>query len=715
MLDGLGAPLTGSADDRASVYLTNALTGWAAPAPPKPNQTRQFPEMEAERLASDRVKRERHILVVLGNPPYNAFAGVSPQEEDGLVEPYKEGLISEWGIKKFNLDDLYVRFFRLAERRIAEMTGKGVVSFISNHSWISDPSFVVLRKHLLESFDRFWIENLHGNRKVSEYAPDGRTSQTVFAIQGFSPGIQQGVATSLWVKSGRRKRGAEVLFRDDLHAAKAVERRQQLISSLEVSRFDAQYKAAKPAPENRFSFRPSVVASHYLEWPRLVDLCAEPPSNGLMEKRGGALIDIDRSALEKRMRVYFDPQVEWGALETLGTGLTRDAAGFVAKKVRLKVLNQELFSLDRVRGFLVRPFDSRWCYYSAVSPLWNRARPSLWAQCWPGNAFLMSRPAGVAHPEGLPLFFTTLLGDNDALRGHAYYFPVRLKRASTNRIHEEPSLYVAEDPDSPVANLSRLARSYQAVALPGDVDGDGESAAVIWMHALAIGFSPLYLAENADGIRQDWPRIPLPAAGKTLAASASTGRTLASLLDLQAKVPGVDVGRPRPELSVIAVPSKVDGGSLDPQRGELALTAGWGHLGKDGVTMPGKGKAVEREYTKAEAAEIERGARSLGLTATQVFECLGQKTLDVYLNDAAYWSCVPAHVWEFTIGGYQVLKKWFSYREQVILGRALASDEAFDVHAIARRLTALVLLRPALDTNYRACIEETYIWPRAEA
>ena len=61
---------------------------------------------------------------MLGNPPYNGFAGVSPQEEGGLVEPYKVGLNTEWGIKKFNLDDLYIRFFRLAERRIAEMTGR---------------------------------------------------------------------------------------------------------------------------------------------------------------------------------------------------------------------------------------------------------------------------------------------------------------------------------------------------------------------------------------------------------------------------------------------------------------------------------------------------------------------------------------------------------------------------------------------------------------
>ena len=113
-LQRANAPLTeehAGKRERASVYLTNALTGWE---PPDKQKARlPFQEFEEEREEADTVKRDKPILVVLGNPPYNAFAGVSPTEEDGLVEPYKEGLIKEWGIKKFNLDDLYIRFFRL--------------------------------------------------------------------------------------------------------------------------------------------------------------------------------------------------------------------------------------------------------------------------------------------------------------------------------------------------------------------------------------------------------------------------------------------------------------------------------------------------------------------------------------------------------------------------------------------------------------------------
>src|SRR5439155_10279342 len=143
--------------------------------------------------------------------------------------------------------------------RIAEKTGRGVVSFISNHSWISDPSFVILRQHLLDSFDRFWIENMHGDRKISEYAPDGRTSETVFALTGFSPGIRQGVAISLWTKAGGKQKKS-VLFRDDLNDAKAAERRAHLLKSLEDSNFDGHYKQVTPTSSQRFSFRPSNVS-----------------------------------------------------------------------------------------------------------------------------------------------------------------------------------------------------------------------------------------------------------------------------------------------------------------------------------------------------------------------------------------------------------------------------------------------------------------------
>lgn len=116
----------------------------------------------------------------------------------------------------------------------------------------------------------------------------------------------------------------------------------------------------------------------------------------------------------------------------------------------------------------------------------------------------------------------------------------------------------------------------------------------------------------------------------------------------------------------------------------------------------GRGHADERTYLPDERKAIEEGAKALGLSAEQAFALLGEKTFDVYLNGAAYWRCIPARAWEYTLGGYQVLKKWLSYREKALLGRGLNLDEAREVTNIARRIAAILLLSPKLDASFRA-------------
>jgi hypothetical protein len=175
----------------------------------------------------------------------------------------------------------------------------------------------------------------------------------------------------------------------------------------------------------------------------------------------------------------------------------------------------------------------------------------------------------------------------------------------------------------------------------------------------------------------------------------------------------VTPGNARPELREIAVISRGGGGALDPVTGDLAVTAGWGHAGKGGVTMPGSGKLVKRAYSPAEAAAITAGAEPLGLSREEGQARLGESTRDVYLNDVAYWRNVPEKVWGYTIGGYQVMKKWLSYREADLLGRSLTMDEAREVTNMARRIAAILLLEPALDENYRKIKATAFPWAEA--
>ena len=82
------------------------------------------------------------------------------------------------------------------------------------------------------------------------------------------------------------------------------------------------------------------------------------------------------------------------------------------------------------------------------------------------------------------------------------------------------------------------------------------------------------------------------------------------------------------------------------------------------------------------------------------------------LNDVAFFRCVPARVWAYTLGGYQVMKKWLSYRERSLLGRPLTLDELTEVMHMARRIAALLLLQPVLNANYQAVKAACYVWPK---
>lgn len=103
----------------------------------------------------------------------------------------------------------------------------------------------------------------------------------------------------------------------------------------------------------------------------------------------------------------------------------------------------------------------------------------------------------------------------------------------------------------------------------------------------------------------------------------------------------------------------------------------------------------------------------MNLREEDVFRLLGEKTYDAYLNELAYWSSIPAKVWDYTIGGYQVIKKWLSYREQGLLGRTLTKVEVRYVQEMARRIVAILLMEPPLDANYQAVKAHPYPWAKS--
>ena len=665
-MQALDAPLSEDGSERAGVFLTNALTGWE----PRTQKPLPFPELEEERDRAERVKQDTPVLVILGNPPYNGFAGMAVDEERELSESYRT--VRE--VRKpegQGLNDLYVRFFRMAERRIAEKTGRGVVCFISNYSWLDGLSFTGMRERYLEAFDAIRIDNLHGDRIISEYAPDGRTSETVFAIQGQSPGIRIGTAITLLSRSGpvQKANGNRYVRYRDFHQARAEERRGALLSSLEVADMDSGYTEIQPQLDIGLPFKPMLVNQSWSDWPSLPDLFGVAFS-GVKTARDGFLVDIDLERLKTRIADYFDPTLSHEEIARRYPIPMQAAPRFNPRSVRDGLLAR---GGPREAGFIryaYRPFDNRWLYWEAATKLLDEKRANYRPHVFPGNIWLSSSHRirkGESEPQTA---FTHHIASYHLIERVANWFPAWLR---------DEGLALDGGGEQRRPNLSAAAQRY--------LDRLGLGVEELFHHALAVLHDPAYREANAGALRMEWPRIPLPgwpdgdapcAAGELL-ASAARGRELAALLDPETPVAGVTAGALRPGMAAIAVPSTADGQNMTGD--DFALTAGWGHFGTGDAVMPGQGRAVERGYIPVEH-------EALG----DAVDLLGDTTVDIYLNDNARWSNVPAAVWNYRLGGYQVLKKWLSYRESKVLGRSLLPEEVQHFADTARRITAILLL-----------------------
>ena len=299
-MQDLDAPLADDGAERAGIFLTNALTGWE----PRTTKPLPFPELEEERDRAERVKQETPILVILGNPPYNGFAGMAVDEERELSEAYR----STKRVRRpegQGLNDLYVRFFRMAERRIAEKTGQGVVCFISNYSWLDGLSFTGMRERYLEAFDAIRIDCLNGDKyKTGKVAPDGSPDPSIFSTEGNPVGIQVGTAIATLVRKADHAPAGEIGFRHLWGQAK----REGLLETAETEP-GVLYDGIAPIPPLGLPFVRTAVSEEWFDWPALTDLF--PVSfPGVKTDRDGFLVDVDLDRLRARVVRLLQPGSE---------------------------------------------------------------------------------------------------------------------------------------------------------------------------------------------------------------------------------------------------------------------------------------------------------------------------------------------------------------------------------------------------------------------
>ena len=661
-MQALDAPLSEDGEERAGVFLTNALTGWE----PRVQKPLPFPELEEERDRAERVKQDTPVLVILGNPPYNGFAGMAVDEERELSEAYRT--VRE--VRKpegQGLNDLYVRFFRMAERRIAEKTGRGVVCFISNYSWLDGLSFTGMRERYLEAFDAIRIDCLNGDKyKTGKTTPDGRPDPSIFSTPGDPVGIQVGTAIAMLVRKAEHEPAESVGFRHLWGQAKLTE-----LTDTAETEPAALYDDIEPALPLGLPFAEVAVNRRWSDWPSLPDLF--PVSfPGVQTGRDEFLIDVDLEPLQRRITDYFNRDLNHEHIARSYPRVMSDTGRYDARSVRDTLLKRGGPDKGSFVFYAYRPFDYRWLYWESETKLLREKSPRYPQHVFDGNVWLVFQRA--ARPDSSPPLVISKLGDLNQMNSGVHCFSAWLRDEQA-------------EGQQPLLDGGELRRPNLSVAVQRYLDHLGLGVEDLFHHALAVLHDPSYREANAGALRMEWPRIPLPGwpegnapgAAEELVASAARGQKLAQLLDPETGVSGVTMGPLHPEISAIAVPATVDGGNMADE--DFEVSAGWGHYGSGDAVMPGQGRVEERSCTAEELA-------ALG----DAMATLGDATFDIYLNGRAYWRNVPASVWNYKLGGYQVLKKWLSYRESKVLGRKLTPEEVQHFTGTARRIAAVLML-----------------------
>ncbi|MGA2150214.1 MAG: type ISP restriction/modification enzyme, partial [Bryobacteraceae bacterium] len=537
ILSELGAKPT--ATHRPAVFLTNALTGWDGPEQMKLH----FPELQAEYDAAHAVKHSSKIIVVIGNPPYNRFAGVPLAEEADLVDHYKgirrdakgkqvgpSELYTRWGIRKQLLDDLYIRFFRLAERCIGERAKYGVVSFISNYGFYTGRSHPIMRSSLLRSFDEIWVDCLNGDKyKTGKVIPkglpgEGTTDQSIFTTEHDPRGIQVGTGITTMLKRGGQLRGNRtpiVHYRN--YWGRSQGKREALLASLDMAEWSSGKKAAaarrpegpqsfeklEPSEQSRWKLVPFSAQGGFDDWPALDQLFVTK-LQGVNPNRGldGSVVEIDRNLLVNRMRDYFS-NMTLERLRERHPVLMQDRARYAAAEVRKKLKAGTNFDEDKAVPYVVFPLDQRWLYYETEHKFLNEARSDLF-QNLKDNEFLVTVPEPRKVSEARPILLNTAFDLHLHDRG-SVSFPVETV------VGESMAGTLFAPHDSAPHRQSNLEPEVwtalkKEFGLKGDLSGKdarslGRGVARV---CLALCHAPQYQSEHKESLAQDWAHVPLP-------------------------------------------------------------------------------------------------------------------------------------------------------------------------------------------------------------
>ena len=525
-----------------------------------------------------------------------------------------------------------------------------------------------MRERYLEAFDLIRIDCLNGDKyKTGKLTPGGLPDPSIFSTPGNPVGIQVGTAIATLIRKTDHTLTSDpesLTLGIDFRHLWGQAKREELLQTAEMEP-EKLYESIRPILPLGLPFAPTMVSADWFDWPTLPELF--PVSfPGVKTSRDSFLVDTDLDRLEARISDYFNPDLSHETIAQRYPRVMTDTGRFDARATRDALLKRGGPDDTGFTRHAYRPFDNRWLYWEAETKLLDEKRADYRPHVFEGNLWLVAQQR--SSQEWFPAPVISHIAGNKLTDFAAACFPIWLRY---------------DDLGVSQPNLSDVAQSH--------LDRLGLGVEDLFYHVLATLHDPAYREANAGALRMEWPRIPLPGwpsggaeDAEELSRSAARGRELARLLDPDTPVPGVTQAPLRSESAAIAIPTTIDNRNMTGD--DFTLTAGWGRLGAGGAVMPGQGHLLERNCTPT-----ERAALADALPKQDQARLLGETTFDIYLNDRAYWRNVPAAVWRYQLGGYQVLKKWLSYRERSILDRSLTPDEVQHFTDTARRIVGILL------------------------
>jgi predicted helicase len=520
--------------------VTNALEPWVKQLP-----LIGFDALAHEAAAVNEIKRRKRFTVVIGNPPYSKISSNLTPEMRATVERYRylDGeRIRERGALQFeiNLQDDYVKFFRLCERNIST-ANIGVLGLITNNGYLSTPTLRGMRDSLLETFTSMWVLDLHGHVAKGEVGPDGAHEENVFDIV-------QGVSVYLGERTHPKTADGTVL-----HAECYGPRAKKYAYLQSHDRSASSFSGIAPSPPY-YLFVPHD-ADLTLEWKKYVGLAELFPKNsaGIITARDSLVIAENEVTLAERLERFSRAK---GAEDSI-----YEEFGFSeSKRFDLRAAQSELRKLksftDPIRRILHRPFDERFIFFDR-NVVWSLSRPMA-DQMADGKNLALVATRQVTRPQF----------------EHAYVsrHMIEIKASSHDRntqifplfIHRADSELALSSGETPNLDSKVLAKFAKALGLKLNISirdlgrRDELSPLRLFNFAYAILHCPSYRERYFEFLRSDFPRLPLTGNLDLFHALARLGGELIALHLLespkfaQPMTASAFIGARRPEVEKIS-------------------------------------------------------------------------------------------------------------------------------------------------------------------